>query len=222
MLQMEQRGQGFTRKLVDPYHKIGKMISKKQIGLVEVLRKNLHRSLSFSELKKESGISSNNFIQGSLEKFRGEEIIESKKRGGAKFYSLKVFPKTVHYFPIISFDRYDVPEDIIEAIIDEASRESIFFSLVVFGSYAKNEQTKKSDIDVCLIVGGGVDGFEARMKRVARKSIKKIHYYIFSEKEFKAMLDSEKENVGKEIARHNLVYYNAGAFYKLIEKWNQR
>jgi len=59
------------------------------------------------------------------------------------------------------------------------------------------------------------------MKSLERKLIKKIHYYVFCEKDFRGMLDSEKENVGKETARNHLVYYNPEAFYKIIEKWNR-
>jgi hypothetical protein len=35
---------------------------------------------------------------------------------------------------------YNVPEELIEEIVKEVSKETIFFSLVVFGSYSVNKQ----------------------------------------------------------------------------------
>ena len=95
------------------------MISKKQMKILEVLKNNLDRGVSFNELKNLSKLKSHNFLQSSINKFSKEGIIKQNKIGSSKVYALKVFPKAVHYLPLLSFEEYDVPEEIIDAIVKE-------------------------------------------------------------------------------------------------------
>ncbi|MBU0760376.1 MAG: nucleotidyltransferase domain-containing protein [Nanoarchaeota archaeon] len=200
------------------------MITNKQLKIVDVLNKTPGAALTFSEVGKRTNIKSHSFLQRALAQFEKEEIIKSKKSGVSVFYELDFSPKTILYISLAGYEFYKIPAKVTEHLIQEISKETLFFSMVVFGSYAKNEQKKNSDLDVCVIVEDKkiTNKVKSRMENVKRREIIGVHSYVFFVKEFEAMLNSEKENVGKEIARNHLPIYNPHSFYRVVEKWNRK
>lgn len=94
-----------------------------------------------------------------------------------------------------------------------------FFILLIFGSYAKGKQTKKSDLDILIIVKEKNDIKE--IERAVNKTITKAKKsLIFIEiKDFKEMIKNDKEfNVGNEAKKNHVILYGAEQFYQLIRK----
>lgn len=87
------------------------------------------------------------------------------------------------------------------------------FILLIFGSYVKKEQTKKSDIDLMFISKDS--GFEDKVHGIISLIPFKVHPLIFSEKEFKMMLYSRESNVVKEAMDNYIILYGAENFYRL-------
>ncbi|MFH1710744.1 MAG: nucleotidyltransferase domain-containing protein [Nanoarchaeota archaeon] len=199
------------------------MLTGKQLAILEVFRKNLGKKLSFNEIKKQAGINSNDFIQRVLSSCIEEEILTTESIGRNILYKIKLTPRTLSYFSIIPFTVYHLPEKTLNEIHQEVSKETSFFSLIIFGSFAKKQETKKSDIDIAIILENEkkTNQIEARVESLKLKSLLQLDIHLISSKDFKEMLNSEKENLGKEIARNHLVYSNPGIFYKIIEKWIQ-
>ena len=199
------------------------MLTTKQLAILEVFRKNLGKKLTFNEIKKEARINSNDFIQRTLSNCMHEEMITTECVGRSLLYHLKLTPRTLAYFSLLPFAIYHLPENILNEIQQEVSKETSFFSLVIFGSYAAKQNSKSSDLDIAIILEDGkkLSQIEARMESLKRKSILQLDIHLISIKEFKEMLNSDKENLSKEIARNHLVYSNPGIFYKLIKKWIQ-
>lgn len=92
--------------------------------------------------------------------------------------------------------------------------ENPFIIMIVFGSYAKNAQTKHSDIDICIIADHG----EAMKKalQIIRTTALPIHVLEFSPEEFLSMLKTTDNNVGKEILKNNIILKGIEAFYVLV------
>jgi len=199
------------------------MLTGKQLAILEVFRKNLGKKLTFSEIKKQARINSNDFIQRVLAILAEESIITSEQVGRSIIYSINLTPRTLSYFSLIPFEIFKLPEKILNEIQKEVSKETSFFSLVVFGSYAKKQETKTSDIDIAIILENEkkINQIEAIVESLKLKSIPQLDIHLISVKDFEEMLNSEEENLGKEIARNHLVYSNPGIFYKLTKKWIQ-
>ena len=88
---------------------------------------------------------------------------------------------------------------------------------IIFGSYAKNTNTKNSDIDLCVIC----DNEENKKKIYEKISIQslKIELHEFTIEEFISMLKTIQLNVGHEIVKNNIILFGAENYYSLISKW---
>ncbi len=89
--------------------------------------------------------------------------------------------------------------------------------ILIFGSYAKNTQTKNSDIDLMFIVPDGMEElFEKDVHRVARSLPLPIHPLVFSEKQFLEMTHAHESNVGQEALKNNIILYGIETYYEMI------
>ncbi|MDA3836865.1 MAG: nucleotidyltransferase domain-containing protein [Nanoarchaeota archaeon] len=88
------------------------------------------------------------------------------------------------------------------------------YILLLFGSFAKTKQNKKSDIDL-LFISDNIE--EEDLTNLLETIPFDIDYHLFAEKEWSDMLDSKKENLVKEIVRNNVILYNIEAYYELIK-----
>ncbi len=91
-----------------------------------------------------------------------------------------------------------------------------FFIMLLFGSFAKGNYHKNSDIDLLFI--SNEKFFENDIKRVLRLIPLKIHSLVFNENEFLKMLSSKEPNVVKEAVDNYIVPYGIENFYNLMRK----
>jgi CRISPR/Cas system-associated protein endoribonuclease Cas2 len=88
------------------------------------------------------------------------------------------------------------------------------FILLVFGSYAKNKQTKGSDIDLMFIIPDTKHehGIETAISILPLP----IHPIILTERQFASMKNSKESNVVQEAIRNNVIVYGIEQYYELI------
>ncbi|MFH1211946.1 MAG: nucleotidyltransferase domain-containing protein [Candidatus Woesearchaeota archaeon] len=89
-----------------------------------------------------------------------------------------------------------------------------FFVLLLFGSYAKQKQTKSSDIDLMFICDD--KNFEKRIIESLYLLPLKTHSLAFTEQEFRKMKDSKESNVVKETIQNNIILNGSEAYYRMI------
>ncbi len=93
-----------------------------------------------------------------------------------------------------------------------------FFIFAVFGSYAKGLETKKSDLDILLIIPSKEsEGIFENAIRKIYAPVKKSPIIVTSD-EFMEMIKSNKFNVGTEAKKHHVILYGAEQWYALIRK----
>ena len=150
-----------------------------------------------------------------------DNILNSKRKGNLDIYSLNLpNPLTIQFLNYletqenISFPKLDMISEIIEKVPTKN------YSLIVFGSYANNKQTKTSDIDICLLIDN--KDTEKRIKPYLNE-IKlnypiKIDEHCITFEDFVKMLLREEENLGKQIFRKHKTFYNADIYYRLIKE----
>lgn len=196
------------------------MITKKQLKILNVLRKS--QSINFSELKRQLKESSSSYLQKTMSDFKKENIVIIRKVGRTNLIFCNYENnKLFDYLSIIDLDRIDKKiYEVIYNLQKNLLKETEFFSLIVFGSYAEGRTTKKSDLDLAIIIGNTGVGKKMipRIDSVKRKELVDMDVHVFTRKEFLEMLKDEKENVGKEIVRKHLVVYGLANFYNLILK----
>jgi len=93
--------------------------------------------------------------------------------------------------------------------------DSVNFILLLFGSYSKKTENKKSDIDLIFILPNLEN--EKRIEQIISILPLKIHSLIFTERQFKEMKDSRELNVVKEAIKNNIILYGIEQYYELIK-----
>ncbi len=103
------------------------------------------------------------------------------------------------------------------------SAKNLFFTLLVFGSYAKATQTKSSDLDLLIIVQDKKDikDVEYAIDRAYTKVKKGLNFVDMND--FKEMIKNTNElNIGNEAKKHHIILYGVEAYYQLLRRIYKR
>jgi len=196
------------------------MLTKKQLGILGVFKKDLFAELTFSQIKAQSRQKSNNVTQLAIKEFKKQGLIHQKKTGDVSTYCLNLNSTlTLAYLNLINEEEIrQKPLEAIKAIQDRIPTE--FYILLVFGSHAKGTATKKSDLDMAIIIESkqAKKNILPALETVKRRETTKIDYHVFTRKEYLEMLKADYENLGKQVYKDNLVYYGYIAYCKLISR----
>lgn len=93
-----------------------------------------------------------------------------------------------------------------------------FFILVVFGSYAKGNQTQKSDIDLLVIVQdkNDIKKLEDKFYSVYSKVKKGLNFVDIMS--FSGMIKNTNEfNIGNEAKRNHIILHGIEEYYQIIK-----
>lgn len=195
---------------------------KKEYELIIPFVKEPWKRFTFKEIKKLSKKKSESYVYNGLKKFVKQEILKEERVGNVLQYSLNLNLKSQIYVGFVSeyvgWSKKHIPYKDIENIAEKIP--TIFYILIITGSYAKNTQNKKSDIDIILIVDDTVDTkrIYAELRQACELNIPEIHLYVFKKSEFYEMLMNKEANYGKEIVRNNLLLYGGQEYYKIMQE----
>lgn len=95
-----------------------------------------------------------------------------------------------------------------------------FLIVLIFGSYAKNEKTENSDVDICII-SDNKDKSKELQEKFNLLSLK-LEIQQFTTKEFISMIEKAQNNLGHEIIKSNIILYGIENYYNLISKWMKK
>ena len=195
------------------------ILTKKQTEILEVFHSNPVREYSISDILKKLKTTSRAWLYRYLEEFCRQEILTSKKVGNCKTYSLNLNVNTINYLSYLDADRYS-SSNIDKQVIDSLLESKCDFCLIVFGSYAKNKPSKPSDLDICFLIPSKKNEKELKplVENIKLKSIVEIDDHFITAEEFAKMLIWDKENLGKQIFRNNVVIFNQIMYYNMLKK----
>ena len=173
------------------------MLTKEQVNILSVFKKDIFNSLTFKQIKEQSKQKSNNIVQIALKEFQNQNIIQSKKTGDVTTYNLNLSNNlALSYLNLINeyeIKKTKIPLGITDEIEKKVFKYTEFFILLVFGSYAKSKATKKSDLDIAFIVESEATKKEITpyIETIKRREISSIDYHIFTKAEFLEMLKAD-------------------------------
>ena len=202
------------------------MLTKQQLSILGVFKKDLFASFTFKQIKEESKQNSNNIVQIAIKNFKEQDLVKTEIIGDVTTYSLNLNNNlTLSYLNLINdseIQKRKFQKEILSEIQKKISKQTNFFILVIFGSYAKNKATEKSDLDIAVIVESEQTKKEITplLETVKRREIKPIDYHIFTINEFLEMLKADIENIGKQIYKNSIVYYGFVEYCNLI--WRRK
>jgi len=198
------------------------MITKEQLKILGVFKKDMFAGLTFKQVKEQSRQRSNNAVQTALKEFKNQNLVKTKATGNVTAYSLNLDNNlTLSYLNLINeadVTKKKIPTSILDKIQKRIFKQTEFFILIVFGSYAKNKATENSDLDIAVIVESEQTKKEITpfLETIKRRETAPIDYHIFTRSEFLEMLKTEYENVGKQIYKNGIIYYGFIEYCSLI------
>ncbi|MFT4308905.1 MAG: nucleotidyltransferase domain-containing protein [Candidatus Woesearchaeota archaeon] len=94
---------------------------------------------------------------------------------------------------------------------------TVFFVLLLFGSYAKRNPTRHSDIDLLFIIPDGLEEImNKEIMSISSTIPLPLHINVFNETEFKSMSMSKEFTVGSEAINNNIILHGTEYFYEMI------
>ncbi|MBI5398002.1 nucleotidyltransferase domain-containing protein [Candidatus Woesearchaeota archaeon] len=138
-----------------------------------------------------------------------------KKVGKAKTLKLNLKSQTIHSYLTISSEQekeeFIKNKPLIKIIEKDLDTKDI---VLLFGSYAKGTETKRSDIDMIIINKKGEKSISFSKHETLFD--KEINPMFFKEKEFILMLRDKEENVGKQALKSHVVLNNPKRFWEVV------
>jgi len=190
----------------------------------EVLRPFVEKpwqKLTFRQVQQYSKKKSESYVYNILKKFVNKSILAEEKAGNVTLYFLNLNNiKTMIYAGFIAeysgWSQKHLPFSDLQRIASKIPTD--FFIFLITGSYAKNNQKKDSDIDVAVICDDSLEPkrIYAELSHECEMSMPPAHLYVFRKSEFLAMLLSDKQNYGKEIARNSLLLCGGEAYFRIM------
>lgn len=199
------------------------MLTKKQLTLLKpFLGANIFKEYGVRELARASNENSNNSIQLAIHQFIKEKVVTERKQGTSKLYKINLSNDLSYsYLELIKYE--DIPKEVIHSIEElkkEIEKYTLFYSLVVFGSYAIDKQNKKSDLDLAVIVPDETikQNIKIASNLAKTSTIIPLHVEVISSAELFKMLINKEANLGKEIAKKHRAVHNLNIFYKILKQ----
>ena len=198
------------------------MITEKQLKIFQVFAKNPFADYTLKQIKEFSKEKSNNALAIAMKRFKKENLFNEQKVGKSSLYSLNLENDIVYYYIALSnHDRLNkLAYKSIKLVKESIRKHTNFYSIVVFGSYATQEQKKDSDFDVAVFIEK--ENLRKDVQRALNgaelKSVLQLDGHVITKDEFLDMLKTDEENLGKQIARKHLVIYNHQIFYAIMQE----
>lgn len=179
------------------------------------------KRFAFKEIKKLSNKTSESYVYNILKKFVKKDILKQEKAGNVILYLLNIQNMRAQAYAgfvaeHITWNKRHIPYRDLTRIASKIP--TVFYTFIITGSYARNKQTEKSDIDVTILVDNSVEPKKvyAELRMECELNIPQIHLYAFKASEYLEMLLNKEANYGKEIAKNNLILAGGANYYKLI------
>jgi len=163
------------------------IFNRNSIKIIEVLSEG---KVYFSEIYEKTGIKSRNNLLKNLNLLNSNKILIKEEKKSNTFYSINyssnILIALLNLINQTKFEKlpFNIKKSVLESIFDLKPRIAI-----LFGSYAKNNHTKESDID--LLFFDAIDKQKDRIREISKNYGVQINVIFMDFKE----LDLKSESL---------------------------
>jgi len=201
------------------------MLTKNDLKITEFLIRNPQGKFSIREIARRIKIDYK-LAHNSMKRLTEKKIIIKTKYGKTELsgINLKEAADDLIQVEKMRAKKFLEKHIGIKIIVKEVKEEikNPYYTLILFGSYAKGKQHQKSDLDLLIIVPEqeSINQTETTVHSVTSIKPIEIHTLIITAKDFQEMLSSkEKLNVAKEVLSNHIIFHGVEAYYKMVEVW---
>lgn len=201
------------------------MYNNAQIKILSFLLRNPLEFYSIRQLSKEVNLAYP-YVYNSIKDLKKKELITIKAIGKSNLCQVKFSnPDDLAIASALStqcFLTHHLSINNLTNQLKEALTEELYI-LLLFGSYAKGKATKSSDIDLFFIVKDedNIEKFKKKVKTVLSTLNYPVEFEVSTMNWFYEML-GDKNTVGREIFKNNIVLNNPEAYFYLVKKYDQQ
>lgn len=144
-----------------------------------------------------------------------DAILDVNTIGRSKTLTLKINNPIVKAHLIVSSDEkkkeFLDKQPLIKKIATELDTKDV---VLLFGSYAKEKESEKSDIDLLIINKKGEKSISFSKYEILFK--KKINPIFVTAVEFKKMLQGKEENIAKQALKNHIILNDPESFWGFV------
>lgn len=203
------------------------VLRQSHIEILKVLVANLNRKFTQIKLAKLIGKGkSYKNVRESIKALVQNKIIVTEEVGASILCTLNVNEqKTLDYITFIeNSNKYELYKknpklkEISERLIEQIKLHTPFFTMLVFGSYAKGTHHERSDIDIIIITDRKhINTVNKEVSNLQAIYTEKISVMPMTRKDYEQMLMSKEEvNVGKESLKNHVIMYGSELYYQIV------
>ncbi|MBI4983506.1 nucleotidyltransferase domain-containing protein [Candidatus Woesearchaeota archaeon] len=193
------------------------MLTKPQVEILNLFRKNIFLKASILQIQKQLKKKSYQRVYDGIQELGQIKALKIEKFGHSNLITLPLNYESVFILSYLDEDEafsHKVPN--IHKLLD--IKELADDIVMVIGSYAKNKQTKSSDIDLIVITTEKAFDKQKLIENLTLTFFPPIHPIVLTRKDFIDMLISAEENLGKEAFKNHLLYRNPKGYYELVKE----
>ena len=192
-------------------------ITKNEFEILNLYRKDIFLEATIMKIMNKLSKKSYQRIYESVKELEKKKILKMEKFGNSNKVTLNLSQESIVYLSFLE-EKESLSKKIpnIEKIF--AVKEIEDDIILVTGSYAKNRQTKNSDIDLVIITNEKEVEKQKLLDTLTSLLKPEFHNIVINQKDFLEMLKSEEENFGKEIFKNHQILRNTNKYYLLIKK----
>lgn len=192
------------------------------VEILKLLTSNLTRDFTILKIAQRTG-KTNRLTYSTVKKLEKERMITIQEKANLRLCKLSLEnPQMIALIESLRWvDFTRKRSDVGLLVSDIVSKSELpYFTLVVFGSYARGTMTKRSDLDMLLVIPDRKfeDTIETAVKSARALSNVSVHDVVVTYTEFAEMLRETKINVAKESLEARYIGYGAEAFYTLLRR----
>ena len=202
-------------------------LKKGHIRVLGFLLANQGRSFTQLEIAKSVGqVKSYKNLRGAIQELAEQGVIVKREVGASVLCSLNFkVSKTLDYLAYVEnvrkyelFKMVPAVREIGERLIAQIRLHTPFFSLLLFGSYAKGTFHERSDADLVVIAEkkhhAAIGNEFTHLQAIYTL---KLNFFVMAPADYERMLKSKEEiNVGKESLRGHVLLYGTELYYQVV------
>jgi len=195
-------------------HNSGWKRKDEKLSILRMLIENPEKEYSIRQIAVKRKINYKSAYNAVL-KLEREGVIDVKKHGNTSMVRFNFnFNESVFIVEVCRRNDFLKNRDFRVLYRRISEIKNPFFICLVFGSYAKGNPRKGSDLDLCIITND--EKIKNEIEEIADITPFDIHCLVFSSDEFIKMLKTTEFNVGKEIVKNRIILKGIEMFYELI------
>jgi len=194
------------------------LLKKGSSKIMRIFYNNRGKSFHLRELSRKTSLVGQSIMRH-LDFLEKNRLLHSKREGNQRRYSINQSKKAYAVFTMFDVDRFEklppIRKQAVETYLKNLPEQPVY--AVLFGSTAKENYTKDSDIDILLVVNSKIDSKKAEKEADALHSTK-ISTFQINYKSWILDLKLKEDKVAQSAISTGYPILNHIGFYEVLNE----